>query len=71
MSQMSFRPEAVLLATLLGLVSAAPPARAMDANTCGQPATSGTRPSVVDALAIVRAAAGMRPCKPCVCDVDQ
>lgn len=37
---------------------------------CGQPTSTGDKPTASDALAILKAAVGLRTCALCICDVD-
>lgn len=39
-------------------------------NSCGQPTSSGRRPTSGDALFVLRAAVGLVECDVCLCDVD-
>ena len=38
--------------------------------TCGQPLSTGTKPTVKDCIYIARASLGAVPCSECVCDTD-
>jgi hypothetical protein len=40
------------------------------ASTCGQPASSGRRPTASDALFVLRTTVALERCDACVCDVD-
>jgi hypothetical protein len=59
---------AILLALALNFVGV--PEIAARVGDCGQPASTGDRPTASDALAVLRAAVGTEACDLCTCDAD-
>lgn len=59
-----------MICTLAFVAVTSTPAASAQAQVCGAPVTSRTRPTTADALEVLRAAVGLSTCPLCVCDVD-
>jgi hypothetical protein len=64
-----FTRKAVTISMLIA-GSALFAATAASAQTCGQPASDGTKPVVRDCIQIARASLGAADCRDCVCDTN-
>src|SRR5205085_12292365 len=63
-------PLSGVVLALVALVSTAGVPAFAAQGDCGQPQTTGSKPTAGDALSILHAAVGERSCAACICDVN-